>query len=156
MVIDRIGVNAPVNPYGLDRNAVPQVPLNAYEVAWYNWSAEPGTGSNAVFAGHVTWSGNAVFYHLDTLAAGDQVRLLGPNGSQLVYTVTDSYMVDPNDPSALSVMAPTAQDVITIITCDGEFFYTGDPVFRGDYTNRRVVRASFTSYAPAPAALAIP
>jgi LPXTG-site transpeptidase (sortase) family protein len=145
MVIDRIGVNAPVNPYGLDAARVPQVPLNAYEVAWYNFSAKPGTGSNAVFAGHVTWSGQAVFYLLDTLAPGDTVRLIGEDGTQLTYTISETYMVDPNDPASLSVMAPTPADVITIITCDGSFFYTGDPVFRGDYTNRRIVRGVLTS-----------
>jgi LPXTG-site transpeptidase (sortase) family protein len=145
MVIERIGVDAPVSRYGLDAYLVPEVPLNAYEVAWYDFSAPPGTGSNAVFAGHVTWSGQAVFYSLNTLAPGDTVRLIGENGSQLLYTVTESYLVDPNDPSALSVMSPTQADVITIITCDGSFYYTGDPVFRGDYTNRRVVRAALTT-----------
>jgi LPXTG-site transpeptidase (sortase) family protein len=142
MVIDSIGVNAPVVPEGLDANMVPIVPLNAYEVAWYTFSAQPGTGSNAVFAGHVTWSGRAVFYSLDQLAAGDTVKLIADNGNQLVYAVTDSYMVDANDTSALSVMAGTSVDVITIITCDGAFYSTGDPVFGGDYTNRRVIRAS--------------
>ena len=145
MVIERIGVDAPVNAYGLDSQRVPQVPLNAYEVAWYTFSARPGTGGNAVFAGHVTWSGQAVFYSLNTLAPGDAVRLLGHDGTQLLYTVSESYLVDPDDPASLSVMGPAPTDMITIITCDGSFFYTGDPVFRGDYTNRRVVRATLTT-----------
>jgi hypothetical protein len=42
-------------------------------------------------------------------------------------------------------MLSTPNDMITIITCDGSFFYTGDPVFGGDYTNRRVVQAKLTS-----------
>lgn len=145
MVIESIGVDAPVVAYGLDSDAVPQVPLNAYDVAWYNFSAQPGTGGNAVFAGHVTWSGQAVFYALNTLVAGDTIRLRGDDGAELLYTVSESFMVDPNDPSALALMGPAASDTVTIITCDGSFYYTGDPVFRGDYTNRRVVRAALTS-----------
>jgi LPXTG-site transpeptidase (sortase) family protein len=152
MVVERIGIDAPVNTYGLDAYGAPVVPLNAYEVAWYDWSAPPGTGSNAVMAGHVTWSGQAVFYRLNTLVAGDTVRLIGEDGTELLYTVRDTYLVDPIDPDALQVMAPTPDDIITIITCDGSFYYTGDPVFRGDYTNRRVVQASLTSVRQAPAA----
>ena len=32
--------------------------------------------------------------------------------------------------------------VMTIITCDGTRYYTGDPVFGHDYTERRIIRAA--------------
>lgn len=154
LIIERIGVNSPVYTYGLDANRVPQVPYNAWDVAWYDFSAAPGTGGNAVFAGHVTWNGPAVFYNLDQLAPGDRIVLKGMDGTQLVYTVTSNFLVDPSDPDSLSVMAPTDSDVITLITCGGTFYYTGDPIFNGDYTHRRVVRAALESVnvASAPAA----
>ncbi|MDO8616317.1 MAG: class F sortase [Dehalococcoidia bacterium] len=152
LVIPKIAVDAAVLTYGLDANSVPEVPLNAQEVAWYDFSARPGTGGNAVFAGHVTWNGAAVFYRLDELAAGDQVVLRGEDGTELAYTVTDTFLVDPNDPSSLSVMGATESDVITIITCGGTFFYTGDPVFNGDYTNRRIVRAGLAGISTPPSA----
>ena len=153
MIIDEIGVNAGVFTYGLDADRVPEVPLNGSDVAWYNFSANPGTGSNAVFAGHVTWGGEAVFYKLDDLQVGDTVRLRGDNGTELVYSVSDTFLVDPNDPSSLAVMSPTDNDVITLITCGGTFYYTGDPVFNGDYTHRRIVRATFVRGGqPVPAA----
>lgn len=143
MLIDAIGVNAPVLPHGLDANSVPTVPYNAYEVAWYTFSAQPGTGGNAVFAGHVTWSGQAVFYRLNQLATGDRVVLQGDDGAELTYEVEESFLVDPNDPDALWVMGPASEDMITIITCDGEFFYTNNGI-GGDYTHRRVIRAGLT------------
>jgi LPXTG-site transpeptidase (sortase) family protein len=152
IVIDRIGVNASVFTYGLDANRVPEVPLNGSDVAWYNFSDRPGTGSNAVFAGHVTWGGSAVFYKLDEVQVGDQIALRGDNGVELTYTVSESFLVDPEDPNALSVMSPTDKDVITLITCGGSFYYTGDPVFNGDYTHRRIVRATFAGITPQPAA----
>jgi hypothetical protein len=42
-------------------------------------------------------------------------------------------------------MAPTSFDTITIISCDGTFYRTNNPVSGGDYTGRRVVRANLTS-----------
>lgn len=155
MVIDKIGVDAPVDVYGLDENAVPEVPTGpdaAEVVAWYNFSARPGTGSNAVFAGHVTWNGRAVFYDLQTLQPGDFVRLVGTDGTELTYVVSESFAVDPNDPDSLQVMQPTASDVITLITCGGTFFETDDPASGGDYTLRVIVRAGLTRVTAPPAA----
>jgi len=148
MVIEKLSVDAPVSAYGLDENAVPIVPTgdDAKEVvAWYDFSSKPGAGSNAVFAGHVTWYGQAVFYNLVSLATGDLVKLRAQDGTELVYQVTSTFSVDPNDPDSLKVMQPTADDVITIITCDGVFTDTDDPVFGGDYSSRLVVRAALTT-----------
>ena len=141
MVIDRAGVDAPVVAAYTDANGVPQVPHNGYDVAWYVSTARPGTGDNAVFAAHVTWNGVAVFYNLHLLAAGDQIRLDGDDGTMLLYTVTDSFLVDQNDPSSVLVMRPTGYDAITLISCDGSFFPNGS---FGDYTNRRVIRGRLT------------
>ncbi len=158
MVIDKLGVDAPVSVYGLDANAVPEVPTGPDAkdiVVWYNFSSQPGTGSNAVFAGHVTWNGRAVFYELTSLAAGDLVKLRGADGTELAYKISSVFSVDPNNPDSLSVMRATDHDAITIITCDGTFVHTGDPVFGGEYSNRLVVRAdlmSITHSGAAPAA----
>lgn len=151
MIIDKLGVNAQVNTYGLDPQAVPEVPTGpgaADVVAWYNFSAEPGTGSNAVFAGHVTWFGPGVFFSLTSVTNGDEIRLLGPDGTELTYVVNDVFTVDAYDPESLQVMRPTDEDVITIITCDGDFVDTNDPVFGGEYSLRLVVRAALAETLP--------
>lgn len=152
LVIDKVGINAPVLTFGLGADGVPEVPLNASDVAWYDFSAAPGTGSNAVFAGHVTWSGRAVFYSLENAAVGDQVVLQAEDGTRLVYTVSEVFLVDASDPASSWVMSPTTTDTITIITCGGSFYYTGDPVFRGDYTHRLVVRGTLSSVSVANSA----
>lgn len=144
MVIEKINVDAPVKTFGLDENGVPLVPVGqeAKEVvAWYDFSARPGTGSNAVFAGHVTWYGAAVFYRLHTLSPGDSVVLRGDDGTEIVYKVSAVFQVDPSDPESLKVMHATDKDVITLITCGGSYVETGDPVFGGEYSHRVVVRA---------------
>lgn len=139
LVIDSIGINAPVTAEYTDARGIPQVPRNGWEVAWYAFSAQPGTGDNAVFAGHVTWNGVAVFYNLNNLGVGDQIRLEGDDGTTLLYTVTDAFLISPDDPNAVSVMRPTGYDSITLISCEGSFY--SDGAF-GDYTDRRVIRAS--------------
>jgi LPXTG-site transpeptidase (sortase) family protein len=150
--IASIGVDAPVAAYGLDENQIPEVPTGAGAaqlVAWYTFSAQPGTGSNAVFAGHVTWSGRGVFYNLKTIAPGDSVELVGDDGTTMVYKVSEVYQVDPDNPESLKVMAGTPDDVITIITCDGAYSDNNDPVFGGEYSHRLVVRAALESVKPA-------
>ena len=147
LIIPSIGVDATVNSFGLDANSIPEVPLNGQEVAWYNWSAEPGTGSNAVLAGHVTWSGTGVFYYLDQLSGGEEILLRSAEGTELSYTVDGTFLIDPSDPAALTMMAPTDDDTITVITCGGTYFPTGGP-FGGDYTDRRIVRASLSQVTP--------
>lgn len=139
----KIGIDAQVVTYGLDANGVPEVPYNGWEVAWYDWSARPGTGSNAVFAGHVTWSGRAVFWDLDDMAPGDDIMLEATDGTKVMYKVSEVFLVDANDPNALRVMDPTPSDTMTVITCGGDYFYVGG-VAQYDYTHRLIVRAALT------------
>ena len=132
----------------LGQVAIPGSVTDVDVVAWYNFSAEPGTGSNAVFAGHVTWFGPGVFISLKTVTNGDEVKLVGPNGTQLTYVVSDVFQVDAYDPDSLQVMRATDDDVITIITCDGDFIDTGDAVYGGEYPFRLVVRAELAETLP--------
>ena len=154
MIIEKIGVDAPVAPYGLNEQAVPVVPTGpdaAQVVAWYDFSAKPGTGSNAVFAGHVTWNGDAVFRNLGTLQEGDAIKLRDDQGGEVVYRVKSNVTVDPNDPESVKVMYPTEKDEATIITCGGEYFENNDPIAGGDYTKRVIIKADLVSVTEAPA-----
>jgi LPXTG-site transpeptidase (sortase) family protein len=158
MVIDKIGVDAPVEAFGLDANQVPEVPTGPGQapgqiVAWYNFSAKPGTGSNAVFAGHVTWNGAAVFYNLTDLTAGDEIKLRGQDGTLLTYKISDVYDVDPNDPNSMQVMAASSTDEITIITCDGTTTNVGG-TFGVEYNKRLVIRAGLQQVTPGAAVAA--
>jgi LPXTG-site transpeptidase (sortase) family protein len=148
IIIDKIGVNAPVATYGLDEQAVPVVPTGsdaAEVVAWYNFSARPGMHGNTVYAGHVSWNGPAVFKDLQTLAPGDTITLRDDRGAEAVYRVTENFSVDPNDPKSVEAIRAIPKDVITLVTCGGSFFDTGDPVAGGDYTQRVIVRGELVS-----------
>ncbi len=142
LVIDRLGVDAPVDVYTLDENRVPEVPVadDAGEVvAWYDFTGKPGAGSNAVFAGHITWNrAPAVFYNLDDLQVGDVVRLVSDDGSEYTYEVVANFPVDPKN---VGVMAATETDMVTLITCGGTWIPDPSEQFGGDYTTRTIVQA---------------
>ena len=155
MIISSLGIDAPVQEYGLDENQVPEVPTGPGNgpgqiVAWYNFSSKPGTGGNAVFAGHVTWNGAGVFYNLTSVAVGDDIVLKGDDGTTVTYKVSSVFSVSATDPNARSVMGPTPTDELTILTCDGTTTYVGGQ-FGVEYDNRLVVRADLQGVVPAGA-----
>ncbi|GBD14616.1 hypothetical protein HRbin25_00494 [bacterium HR25] len=152
IAIPSLGVDASAMTLGLDPQGVPYVPdwSNSQSpgtvVAWYNFTALPGQGSNAVFAGHVTWNrAPAIFWGLGTLAPGQTIHIFTGEGKELVYQVTENFTVDPDDPNSLRVMAPTDRDTITIITCGGSWVPDPNERFGGDYTLRVVVRGELTA-----------
>jgi LPXTG-site transpeptidase (sortase) family protein len=127
---------------GVDGGNLPEVPRTGYEVAWYNFSAAPGTGSNAVFAGHVTWEKKrAVFWDVKALKAGDTVKLIGADGRELVYEVFANFAVEP---TAVGVMRSTSEDIATLITCGGTWVPNTGERFGGHYTDRIIVQARLT------------
>lgn len=142
LVIESLGVDAPVIEMGLDENGIPRVPFNGQDIAWYNFSSPPGAGSNAVFAGHINWEGApGVFAGLDDLQAGDTVRLISEDGSEYAYEVFANFPVDPYDDDSLKVMDPTPTDTVTLITCGGSWIPDPSERFGGSYTNRMIVQA---------------
>ncbi len=156
MVIDKIGVDAPVETFGLDDQQVPEIPTGPGQapgqiVAWYDFTAKPGTGSNAVFAGHVTWNGAAVFYSLTDLTLGDEIKLDGADGTELTYKTSNIFRVLATDPDARALMFATSSDIMTILTCDGVFTPNPNEPTGGDYDHRLVIRADLISVTPGTA-----
>jgi sortase (surface protein transpeptidase) len=146
MIIEKIGVDAPIITLGLDENQVPQVPDGPYDVAWYNWSSRPGWGGNAVFSGHVDWTlyghpVTGVFYYLHDLGLDDEIKVMLEDGTVYRYKITANQAIEDGDPKALEVMGPTPNDVLTIITCGGTWIRDWTDPLGGHYTHRQVVRA---------------
>jgi LPXTG-site transpeptidase (sortase) family protein len=106
--------------------------------AWYRFTARPGAGSNAVFAGHLDYGrlGNpAIFWHLDQLAAGDLIDVVSPQQTEIRYRVTQTWDYDVRTIPMASVLATDRVDEVTLITCAGTY----DNGL--GYDHRRVVRA---------------
>ena len=155
LIIDKIGVDAPVVALGVDENGIPEVPDNPYDVAWYNFSSKPGSGSNAVFAGHFDWTVNGqpvigVFYSLADLSVGDVIEVKLEDGTDYTYRVIGNLAILDGDKTAMDMMAATPSDMVTLITCGG--VWTPDPSdpLGGRYDHRQVVRAELVGEEPAP------
>lgn len=85
------------------------------EVAWLGETSWPGLGGNTGLAGHVTLNSgeNGPFRYLDQLTAGSVITLFTEKNIYN-YKIRHSKVVDATDASVLS---PTTQPSITLITC---------------------------------------
>ncbi len=139
LAIPRFGIDAPVQVKGVDANNVMVSPDGPTTVAWYDFSAKPGFGGNAVFSGHVDYInyGPAVFWHLKDLVAGDTIEVHLEDGTVYRYTVEtlQSVPASPTEEELRDIVGPLTNDVITLITCGGVF----SPATR-QYDHRTVVR----------------
>lgn len=77
-------------------------------------TAMPGTVGNCAIAGHRNYVFGRFFNRLDEIEAGDTVEIETLDGVY-VYTVTDSFIVEPEEVSVLSQDTETKD--ITLITC---------------------------------------
>lgn len=101
-----------------------------------------GAPGNAVIAGHVStlYEGN-VFQSLYQVNLGDTIQVYDDQGQIQPWIITRIQLVAPSD---TSVMDPTPDPTLTLITCGGTF----DPITR-EFSDRLIVVA-----APAPLAAA--
>ena len=150
LVIPKYGIDAPIQVKGVDANNVMISPDGPTNVAWYDFSAKPGHGGNAVFSGHVDYIdyGPAVFWNLKDLVAGDIVEVRLEDGTVYTYSVDSLRVVsaNPTQEELVDIVGPTTEDVITMITCGGTFSQETN-----QYDQRTVVRARRV-LEPSPAA----
>ena len=93
-----------------------------------------GQAGNAVIAGHVvTLNEGNVFRFLYQLDLDDQIQVWDDHERERDYHVVDVRLVPPTD---TSVMDPTPDETLTLITCGGTF----DPI-RREFSDRLIVVA---------------
>ena len=146
IIIPAARVNAPIEVKGLDRYHAMQDPSTPKIVAWYDFSSLPGHGGNVVMAGHVDYVhyGPAVFWYLTELKPGDVIELKQADGSLYYYKVFYNELVNARETNFNTIVGPTPQEQVTLITCGGAYDYT-----RHEYIQRRIVKAVLAT-PPAP------
>jgi sortase A len=93
-----------------------------------------GARGNAVIAGHVvTLREGNVFRFLYQLDIDDRIQVWDDHEREHDFRVVDVKLVPPTD---ISVMAPTPDPTLTLITCGGTF----DPITR-EFSDRLIVTA---------------
>lgn len=122
VTIPAIGVDAIVNPYGLDESGGMAVPDNGEEVAWFEPGYKPGQRGNAVLAGHVdSEKAPAVFWDLKELEPGDEITITDENGETLVFVVKDSVAYDTGEAPIADIFGSSPERGLNLITCTGYF-----------------------------------
>jgi LPXTG-site transpeptidase (sortase) family protein len=141
LVIPRLGVTAPIENKGIDSHNQMEAPDRPFDVAWYPFTAKPGSGGNAVFAGHKDFAGvgPAVFWRLAELSAGDTIQVVGADQKQLTYRVTATSDYTLSTIPMASVLSQAGGDQLTLITCAGSYSRSAG------YDHRLVVRAQRTT-----------
>ncbi|OGO51556.1 MAG: hypothetical protein A2148_01395 [Chloroflexi bacterium RBG_16_68_14] len=138
ILIPAIEVDAPISIKGTDAAGVMETPNGPWDVAWYDFSARPGAGSNAVFSGHVDYVdvGPAVFWRLRELAPEDIVEVRLEDGTVYRYRVAAMDTVEAATADVAKIVGATEQEMATLITCTGTF-----DASTGQYDKRLIVRA---------------
>ncbi len=136
--ISSIGLSKRVVEFPLtpDSWAIQPWEKNVGHLQGTGWFDQPG---NIVLAGHSTLPNGkpGTFYRLDKVAVGTDITLFDGSATRH-YTVTSVQIVSEYD---LSVVNPTSDDRLTLITCEiGSY----NPVTK-DYDNRLVVTAERVS-----------
>lgn len=154
IAIPRFEVVAPVVVRSVDAQGVMQTPDGPQDVAWYEFTARPGFGSNAVFSGHVDYInyGPAVFWNLKDLSPDDVIEVRLEDGTVYRYAVKEREQVAADTADVGRIIGPSDAEIITLITCGGSFSSAS-----GQYDQRVIVRAQrIYEAAPAPSADADP
>ncbi|HLZ29639.1 MAG TPA: sortase [Chloroflexota bacterium] len=137
LAIPAIKVDTVVKQGGIvpDANGNPEWETMPFVAVHYgDLTSMIGAPGNAVIAGHVvTLSEGNVFRFLYQLDIGDQIDVWDQRAREHDFAVVDLKLVPPSD---TSVMDPTPDETLTLITCGGTF----DPVKR-EFSDRLIVTA---------------
>ncbi len=139
IIIPKAGVDAPFSYKVVPTGGKMPNPNSWDDVAYYdfvNWPGMgglPGKGGNVVVAGHVDYinHGPAVFWDIDKLEVGDRVQIRLTDGTLIEYAIEFNKYIDATDADWEAIVAGTADESITLITCEGDFV-------AGNYNNRRI------------------
>jgi hypothetical protein len=137
--IDRIGVDHPLVPVGLEPDGTMEIPEDVQEIGWYDPGVRPGEDGSAVLSGHVDsrTQGRGAFFELGRLDVDDLIVVTTRDGSEQQWRVVarTRYPKDELPIEELFVWGGDEQRLV-LITCGGDF----DRATR-HYTDNVVVHA---------------
>lgn len=133
----RLGLDTAPVPLGLLGDGSLQVPQDAGTVGWYSGAPTPGERGPAVLAAHVDWKGvPGAFAELDTMRAGDRIRVDRADGTSLTFAVREVGQYPKDAFPTEAVYGDLDHAGLRLITCGGVFDRSAD-----SYTDNVVVFA---------------
>ncbi len=140
--IPSIGVDANIEEVGEKDDGSMETPKSFQNIGWYTLGPKPGSGGNAVMAGHVnnalTTSG--VFEHLSDVKVGDYITVADSTGKTLIYIVTQTAQYNLDSAPTSAIFSQTGPSQLVLITCDGAWDAAAH-----SYNKRLVVYAKLTN-----------
>jgi sortase A len=135
--IPKLGVDAPIDAVGDDKNGAMASPKGPARAGWYELGTRPGERGSAVIAGHSGYRDNraAIFDELASLAPGDTVTVIDREGAEIAFAVRETRQFDP-EADAAAVFARADDRYLNLVTCTGAWSESA-----GSRTRRLVVFA---------------
>ncbi len=141
LLIAKIGVDARIEPVGLDPKNDMTAPSGLDDVGWYDDGPLPGKIGDAVIAGHYGLpSDPAVFRDLGLLRPGDSIQVIWPDGHSLQFRVTSRTLVSADASPPSDVFSRLGSARLSLITCAGAWEQS-----RRTYSQRLIVTAELAS-----------
>lgn len=120
--IPAIDVASDLDRVGIGEDGAIGAPSQWDIPAWYRGGVRPGQRGPAVILGHVdSDTGPAVFFRLDELVEGDEIRVVRDDGSVVRFAARRSGRYDKARFPTNDVYLPTPDATLRLITCAGEF-----------------------------------
>jgi hypothetical protein len=142
LLISDLNVHRAVEPVGVGRSGVIDVPVNAWNAGWYNGGPVPGAPGDSVIEGHAGYPGQPmIFGKLATLRPGAQVVVVLSDGSRQLFLVQSMSSV-PVGTAPAGFAEPYGPPRLTLITCNGHF---DDNTY--SYSSRLVVELTYAGVA---------
>jgi hypothetical protein len=140
LLIDKIQLDANIQPVDLDSNGSLAVPSSPSVTGWYDKSPTPGAIGPAIIDGHVDYIDNiAVFWRLRELVPGDTINVTRGDGTTAKFVVNAVGQYSQDNFPDEQVYGKINYAGLRLITCSGTF----DTVTR-HYSDNLVVYASLT------------
>jgi LPXTG-site transpeptidase (sortase) family protein len=141
LVIASIGVDASIEPVGLDSQQAMAAPSSLDTVGWFSRGPMPGEPGDAVIDGHYGLpSTPAVFRNLTKLRPGDTLQVMWPDGHQLQFRIEAVGLVAANSPPPPDVFSRSGPAHLSLITCAGQWEQS-----QRTYNERLIVTAELMS-----------
>lgn len=124
LTIDKINIRARILPMGINPDNSMQAPVNIFDSGWYDRSAKPGEAGASVIDAHASGpTRQGLFAYLDTLVAGDRVKVERGDGEVLEYEVSAVETVPLDSIDMEKVLRPYGDvtEGLNLITCAGRW-----------------------------------
>ena len=137
LVIERIGLDARIEPVGLTAAHAMAAPSSLSTVGWYQGGPSPGQAGDAVIDGHYGLPTDpAVFRSLSGLSPGDRIVVIWPDGRQVAFLVATSVVIPRDGPAPAGLFSRSGPARLSLITCGGAWQQD-----QATYTQRLIVTA---------------